>query len=161
MLPIDNTDLKIITLLQKSGRITNSSLASEVNLSTAATLERVRKLESREIITGYTALVCAKKLNLNFDFLVRVKLKGLTKANTAAFSKAITKIPQVTNCYQVMGDDADFIIRAVVDSISTYHDKIAYVLHETGLIESMQESLLLTSIKEDGLYLESIQNRRN
>lgn len=161
MLPIDNIDLKIISLLQKNGRITNSSLASEVNLSTAATLERVRKLENREIITGYTALICAKKLELNFDFLVRVKLKSLIKANIASFSKAISKIPQIISCYQVMDSKSNFVIRVVVDEISTYHEKVVYPLNDTGLVEVMYECLLLNSIKEAGLCLDNIQIKKN
>jgi Lrp/AsnC family leucine-responsive transcriptional regulator len=160
MLHIDNIDLKIKSLLQKNGRITNSSLASEVNLSTAATLERVRKLENREIITGYTALVCAKKLDLNFDFLVGIRLKGLIKANIASLSKTILKIPQITSCYQVMGDETNFIIRVVVSEINTYYEKVVYPLNDTGLVEFTHGCLLLNSIKETGLCLENIQIKK-
>lgn len=161
MLHIDNTDLKIISLLQKNGRITNSSLASEVNLSTAATLERVRKLENREIITGYTALICAKKLELNFDFLVGLKLKSLIKANIDSISKAIFKIPQIISCYQVMSDESNFIMRVVVDEINTYYSKVVYPLNDTGLVEFTHGCLLLNSVKGAGLYLDSIQIKKN
>ena len=55
MSSLDSIDLKILNLLQKNGRITNSSLASEIDLSTAATLERVRKLENKEIVKELVA----------------------------------------------------------------------------------------------------------
>jgi hypothetical protein len=100
-------------------------------------------------------------MDLNFDFFSRIKLKELTRANILAFSKAALKIQHITNCYQVMGDDTDFMIRSVVDSVATYHDKIIFVLYETGLVERITECSLLSILKEDGLYLENIQNRKN
>lgn len=155
MSPLDSIDLKILNLLQKNGRITNSSLASEVNLSTAATLERVRKLETREIISGYTSIISTEKLELNFDFFTKFKLKSLSKANIATISKAILKIPQICSCYQIMGKEANFIIRTVVDTIDKYHEKVLYPLCDTGLIDITEEYMVLDRVKENGPHIEN------
>lgn len=155
MSPLDSIDLKIINLLQKNGRITNSSLASEVNLSTAATLERVRKLENREIISGYTSIISAEKLELNFDFFTKFKLKILSKPNITTISKVILRIPQICSCYQIMGKEANFLIRTVVDTMNKYQEKVLHPLCETGLIDIMEEYMVLSRIKETGLHIEN------
>lgn len=59
---MDNTDLKIISLLQANGRIAMKDLAKEVNMSAPATAERVRKLEEAGVIKGYSADVDWEKL---------------------------------------------------------------------------------------------------
>ena len=47
---IDKTDLSILKILQKNGKITNVQLSHEIGLSPAPTLERVRKLENNGVI---------------------------------------------------------------------------------------------------------------
>ena len=54
---LDEKDARILEILQKDGRTTNVELARVVELTPSATLERVRKLEERGLIKGYTALV--------------------------------------------------------------------------------------------------------
>ena len=50
---IDKIDKKILAILQKNAKITNAKLSNEIGLSPAPTLERVRKLETQGIISGY------------------------------------------------------------------------------------------------------------
>ena len=57
-------DRQIVEILQEQGRISNVHLAERVGLSPPAVLERVRKLEEKEVITGYTALVDNKKVGM-------------------------------------------------------------------------------------------------
>jgi Lrp/AsnC family transcriptional regulator, leucine-responsive regulatory protein len=54
---LDDKDLKILEILQKDGRTTNVELARAVELTPSTTLERVRKLEERGLIRGYTAIL--------------------------------------------------------------------------------------------------------
>ncbi|HEX8117857.1 MAG TPA: Lrp/AsnC family transcriptional regulator, partial [Pyrinomonadaceae bacterium] len=61
---LDERDAKILEILQKDGRTTNVELARVVELTPSATLERVRKLEERGLIKGYTALLDPHALGL-------------------------------------------------------------------------------------------------
>ncbi|HSY62511.1 MAG TPA: winged helix-turn-helix transcriptional regulator, partial [Cytophaga sp.] len=54
---LDSIDKKILEILQANAKITNSQLATEIGLSPAPTLERVRKLENMGIIKSYHAEV--------------------------------------------------------------------------------------------------------
>ena len=53
----DLTDRKIISILQKDGRITMKHLAELINMSTPSTIDRVRRLEEAGVIKGYAAVV--------------------------------------------------------------------------------------------------------
>ena len=61
---LDSIDKKILNILQKNAKITNSKLSNEIGLSPAPTLERVRKLESNGIISGYHAKLNKSKIGL-------------------------------------------------------------------------------------------------
>lgn len=53
----DLTDRKIISILQKDGRITMKNLGELINMSTPSTIDRVRRLEEAGVIKGYAAVV--------------------------------------------------------------------------------------------------------
>ena len=83
---IDRTDKKILEILQKNAKITNAKLSKQIGLSPAPTLERVRKLESRGIISGYHAKLNMSKVGLGVSTFVMVSLKGHNKKKPSVFS---------------------------------------------------------------------------
>ncbi|MCW8840140.1 MAG: Lrp/AsnC family transcriptional regulator, partial [Gammaproteobacteria bacterium] len=62
---LDRYDRRILEALQKDGRISNQELAERIGLSPSPCLRRVRALEESGLITGYRALLDAKKLGLD------------------------------------------------------------------------------------------------
>lgn len=60
MAKLDNTDYKILEILQSDGRISYSDLAEKVSLSRAAVRERVNSMKESGIIRGFTAIIDAK-----------------------------------------------------------------------------------------------------
>lgn len=73
---IDEIDAKILELLQHHGRMKHSDVAEAVGLSISAVSERMRKLEERDVIEGYTAVVDAKRLRLDITAFIRVSVDG-------------------------------------------------------------------------------------
>ncbi len=73
---LDEIDAKILELLQRNGRMKRSDVAEEVDLSISAVSERMRKLEARNVIKGYTAVVDAKRLRLDITAFIRVSVDG-------------------------------------------------------------------------------------
>ena len=82
---IDKTDKKILEILQRNAKITNAKLSEEIGLSPAPTLERVRKLEAKGIISGYNAKLDMSKIGLGVSTFVMVTLKGHNKKNLVSF----------------------------------------------------------------------------
>ncbi|MCE3007730.1 MAG: Lrp/AsnC family transcriptional regulator [Bacteroidetes bacterium] len=135
---LDNIDLKILRILQQQGRITNVLLSSEIGLSPAPTLERVKKLEQAGYIQSYHARINPELLNLNVMIIVEISLNIHQDANIEAFMAEIRKIPEIVECYHVTGD-ADFLLKVFVRDMSEYqrlvNEKISKVPH-LGRIQS-------------------------
>jgi len=76
---LDETDKKILTELQKNGRLTNKELAERINLTTTPTLERVRRLEREGVIEGYSAKINRKavKKGLGIGLSCLMKMESM------------------------------------------------------------------------------------
>ena len=92
---LDNTDRKILEILQANSNITNAQLAKEIGLSPAPTLERVNKLETSGVIKSYHAVIDPACVGLGVSTFVMVTLKGHNKENIEKFIKAINMISEV------------------------------------------------------------------
>lgn len=153
---MDNIDIKILSHLQENGNMTNSELASHISLSSSATSDRVKKLEKNGYITGYTAFVSPKKLELEFEFLTKIKLKSRAKPNIDTFVRVVKNNNYISTCSQIISYDWNLIIGGTVKSADTYIDKVIYPLEETGLIEKLETSVVTEILKRSGLYVKDM-----
>ena len=101
---IDDTDRRILTLLQDNARISQSDIAKAVGLAPSAVMERIRKLETRGIITGYVALVDPHVVDQRMlaFVAVRTNVVGDEERQVAA---RLAAIPEVLEVHYVAGDD--------------------------------------------------------
>ena len=114
---IDKIDKKILEILQRNAKITNAQLSKEIGLSPAPTLERVRKLESKGIISGYNAKLDMSKIGLGVSTFVMVTLKGHNKKNLVSF---LDKIKDVKR-FQIKSGTILFILELIQEeNIQSY-----------------------------------------
>jgi uncharacterized membrane protein len=73
---LDAKDRQILQALQRNGRITNHALAEEVNLSPSPCLRRLRILEERGVIRGYSADIDPKQYGLSMMAFISIRLEG-------------------------------------------------------------------------------------
>jgi len=101
---IDDTDRRILTLLQDNARISQSDIAKAVGLAPSAVMERIRKLETRGILTGYVALVDPHAVDQRMlaFVAVRTRVVGDEEREVAA---RLAAIPEVLEVDYVAGDD--------------------------------------------------------
>ena len=71
---LDKADRHILRLLQEDGRISNADLARKVGLSPPSMLQRVRKLEQKKLVKGYTAVLDAEGLGFGLTVIAMVSL---------------------------------------------------------------------------------------
>ena len=100
---LDQTDLKILRILQQNARLTNKELAAQVNLSTTPVFERLKRLERNGYIKKYVAVLDAEKLNRGFIVFCNVKMRRLSKEIARDFMERMLNIPEVTECYNISG----------------------------------------------------------
>ena len=99
---LDPTDWAILAELQRDGRIALSELGRRVNLSASATTERVRRLESAGVITGYRAEVDLAKVGYAVLAVVRLKYPG---NRHEPLRTLIAGRPEILECLRTTGDD--------------------------------------------------------
>ncbi|HEU4561423.1 MAG TPA: Lrp/AsnC family transcriptional regulator, partial [Longimicrobium sp.] len=73
---LDETDMRLLEMLQEHGRTSQHDLAQAVGLSSPAVGERLRKLEERGIIRGFTAVVDPKLLGRDVTAFIFVGING-------------------------------------------------------------------------------------
>ncbi|MGL4310339.1 MAG: Lrp/AsnC family transcriptional regulator [Paracoccaceae bacterium] len=116
---IDATDRRILTALQKQGRISNAELSETVNLSPSACHRRVQRLEEEGYIAGYVALLDARKLNRPTTVFVEITLQGQADEVLDAFEKGVRRIPDVLECH-LMAGTADYLLKVVAQDTEDF-----------------------------------------
>ena len=150
---LDETDIKILRLLQDDARLTTRELAEKVNLSTTPVFERVKRLESGGFIRGYVAVLDAEKLNQGFQVFCSVKLKQMNRDVANSFVDVVRKIPQVRECYNVSGE-FDYLLKINAPDMKYYNDFIINVLGTIDQIGSILSTFVMKEIRHEiGLNL--------
>ena len=145
---IDNIDRKILRMLQENSKITNSYLSKQIGLSPAPTLERVRKLEKKGIISGYHAQLNLSKIGLGVSTFVLVSLKEHNKKNINIFLDKINKIKNVIECHHITGT-GDFILKVVSENIASYQKLMLDKVSEIEATDSLQSMVILSTFKDN------------
>ena len=109
---LDNIDIRILKILQKTGRMTNFDLSEEINLSSSACHRRVSRLEADKIIKHYVAILDPIKIGLSTTVFVEITLNGQTDEVLDKFEEEIKKIPNVLEC-NLMAGSADYLLKVV------------------------------------------------
>jgi len=143
---LDETDVKILNILQKNSNITTKELASKVNLSPTPVFERVKRIEKKGYITKYVAILNAEKLSRGFIVFCNIRLKQHSKELGMQFRNAIKNIDAITECYNISGD-FDFLVKIHVENMSHYQDFVLNTLGEIDNIGSLQSHFVMGEIK--------------
>ncbi|MCF1465044.1 Lrp/AsnC family transcriptional regulator [Agrobacterium vitis] len=116
---LDDIDRRILKALQRNGRIQNVELAKEVGLSPSPCLRRVKLLEEAGIISRYVAVLDQMKIGLTLSMFARVWLTSQDAETIDLFIAAMSKLPEVVECYIMLGE-SDALLRVVVSDLDSY-----------------------------------------
>jgi Lrp/AsnC family leucine-responsive transcriptional regulator len=100
---IDAIDARILTILQENARTSNAEIARQVDLAPSAVFERIRKLEERGVIEGYTARVNPNAVGL--PLLAFIFVRDEERPGEEITSHLIAEIPEVLEVHHVAGED--------------------------------------------------------
>ncbi|MCU1480016.1 MAG: Lrp/AsnC family transcriptional regulator [Subtercola sp.] len=106
---LDDIDTQLVALLRANGRMPNSRLAEAVGIAQSTCITRVRSLEDRGVITGYTARTSPAALGLSLQALISVSIRSGARRGIAAFSTEIRALPEVVELF-FLGGAEDFVI---------------------------------------------------
>lgn len=142
---LDATDRRILTVLQKEGRISNAELSERVNLSPSACHRRVQRLEAEGFIAGYVALLDARRIGKPTTVFVEITLNGQSDEVLEAFEKAVARIPDMLECH-LMAGAADYLLKlAAADTEDFARIHRRYLARLPG-VAKMQSSFALRTV---------------
>ena len=141
-------DRQIVEILQEQGRIPNVQLADRVGLSPPAVLERVRKLEEKGVITGYTALVDHRRVGMGAVSFVAVSLNLHQKDSMENFHAFVGECSSVRECYHIAGTD-DYLLKVYTRDIDDYENFLLHSLTRIKGIDRVKTMFVLSTLKRD------------
>lgn len=116
---LDRIDRRLLQLLQRDGRITNTELAEQVGLSQSACLRRVQRLEREGVIEGYGAVLNAAAVGRATTVFIEISLNSQSEAALDAFERAASASPDILECH-LMAGDYDYLLRVAVADSADY-----------------------------------------
>lgn len=116
---LDRTDLRILEVLQREGRITNAELAERVSLSPSPCLRRLQRLEHSGVIAGYTAYLDPKRVGLGLQAFVRIQLEQHDAEAIARFVERVASWAEVVECHALTGD-MDYLLHVHVQDLDHF-----------------------------------------
>jgi DNA-binding Lrp family transcriptional regulator len=148
---LDRIDLRILSHLQKFGRVTNVELAAVVGLSASPCLVRVRRLEKAGYIAGYGAHIQMEKLgDIQFVF-TEVTLSDHRATDFLRFESAIRKVDEIEECHLVSGGH-DYLLKFVTANVAQYQAIIERLLALNVGIEKYFNYAVIKSIFTKQFY---------
>ena len=150
--PIDAIDQRILSALQKDGRLTNVQLADKIGLSESACLRRVRLLEQNGIIDRYVMLIDQAAIGKPGNVFVRVTLEGQQLEKLQSFEKEIGQVKEVMECY-LMSGDSDYLLRVIIRDNEDYmrlHNRLTSI---PGVLRVQSSFALKTVLKKTEMPL--------
>jgi len=137
---LDDIDRQILDLLQRDARMTNAAIAAEVGLTAPSVFERVRKLEQRGVICGYTININPAALGKTMTAFIRVNAAFDERYDAGV--AAISEDADVLECYGVAGEDC-LIIKTVVSDPA----ELNVLLHRIRGHVSVQHSVTMIALQ--------------
>lgn len=145
IMDIDATDRRILTVLQKEGRITNAELSERINLSPSACHRRVQRLEEDGYIAGYVALLNTRKMARPTTVFVEITLQGQADDVLDHFEREVAKVPDIMECH-LMAGSADYLLKVLVQDTDDFARIHRQYLARLPGVAQMQSSFALRTV---------------
>jgi Lrp/AsnC family leucine-responsive transcriptional regulator len=142
----DETDRKLLGLLQQDSKQTNKALSHKLNLSVTAVYERIRKLEKNGIISQYVALVDKRKVEKDFVAFCHIKLVQHTQDYVVKFERDVKQLDEVLECYHLSGD-YDYLLKVLVKDMKAFREFMVEKLTKIDHIGSTHSTFMINEVK--------------
>jgi len=145
LIELDDIDRRILRALQDNARISNVELARTVGLSPSPCLRRVKTLEDSGVIQRHVSLLDQTVVGFPVSVFVSVTLERQVESALEQFEAAISKRPEVMECYLMTGD-ADYLLRVVTSDLASYERFLVDHLTRIPGVNSIKSSFALKQV---------------
>lgn len=143
---LDETDRKILRILQRNSDLTVKELAAKLHLSTSPTFERQKQLERDGYIERYMAVVNPHKVGNGIMVLCNIRLKQHSQELIQEFMNVVQNLEEITECYNTSGD-YDFLIKVYAHDMKSYQQFMLNTLGTINCIGSLHSIFVIDETK--------------
>ena len=142
---INELDAHILTILQRNSRTSNAEIARQVGLAPSAVFERIRKLEEKGIVQGYTARIDPHAVGLGLVAFTFVRSND--RPGGIRTAELLAEIPEVLEVHHVAGEDC-FLVKVRAPDTEALGRLLRERLGKISTITSTRTTIVLESVKE-------------
>ena len=143
---INSIDREILKLLQENARIPNSEIAKRLKKAPSAIWERIKKLEDRGIIQGYTTIVNPEAANLNILAFVTIGINTTNWSDSCC--DALKAIPNIEELHEVVDQDS-YLAKVRVKDMQELSEVLKIKIAEIPEVKSTKTMMVIRAIKEN------------
>jgi Lrp/AsnC family transcriptional regulator, leucine-responsive regulatory protein len=142
---IDDVDTKILTILQSEGRTSNAEISRQVGMVSSAVYERIKKLEERGVIAGYSARVQPSAVELRL--LAFVFLRADEEVGSVQVGERLARIPEVLEVHHIAGEDG-YLVKVRAQDTETLGRLLRDSFGAIPGVRSTRTTVVLQTVKE-------------
>ncbi|NOZ67473.1 MAG: Lrp/AsnC family transcriptional regulator [Alphaproteobacteria bacterium] len=142
---MDKLDQKILDLLQQDAMVPVAEIAEQVGSSKSVCWRRIQRLQDDGIIKSRVALLDPNKVGLDIILFAQVKMTAHGR-RLPNFIEIIKDIPQILECYTLMGN-VDFLLKIVVKDIQEYENLWWHHLSQIEGVQEISSTIAMTAVK--------------
>ncbi|MGY3562598.1 Lrp/AsnC family transcriptional regulator [Bradyrhizobium sp. USDA 4463] len=142
---MDETDRKLLNLIQHDAALSLDELSERAGLSRNACWRRIKRLEDDGIIKGRVTLLDASRINVGLTAFIALRTTEHSASWLAQFSNAVRDIPEIIGVYRMTGD-VDYLLQAVIPDVAAY-DRLYQRLIGRITLADVSSSFVMQEIK--------------
>lgn len=149
---IDELDLQLLDALQRNARSTFTELGTIVGLRAPAVHDRVKRLEQRGFIRGYSAHLDPVRLGLHLTAFVSC----YTSPDCAYddFTRTLSEMPEICEVHSVAGEES-FVCKVVTRSTEHLDELLARLKGTPGMARTRTTIVLSVPFERGGVTVRS------
>jgi Lrp/AsnC family leucine-responsive transcriptional regulator len=147
---LDDIDIRILGLLQDDCRTSLARIGEAVGLSAPAVLERIKKLEAADIVSGYRAILDARRLGLDVAAFIGVIISHPKLIGD--FERQVVALDDVLECHHVTGEYT-LLLKVKTENTSSLERLISQIRSLDGVARTETMVVLSTHVERVQLAL--------
>lgn len=145
---LDDTDIRLLTALQRDATLTSDALGRLLNLSSSQVGRRRQRLEGEGYIQGYRARLAPLKLGLQVQAFISVQMATHAPDKVKTFTRTLETRSEVTSVWTLTGE-ADYLLRVYCDDLEALNTLIHQVLLPNPAVARVQSQIVMDQLKAD------------
>tara|TARA_B110001454_G_scaffold210691_1_gene225473 strand:- start:1058 stop:1516 length:459 start_codon:yes stop_codon:yes gene_type:complete len=147
---LDAKDIQILRLLLNNARLSNKEIAAKIEIAQSSTHDRIKKLTQKGYFKGSFAHIDQKKLGLNIEVMLAIKLNKQHRSIIADFIEKASQFPGVLQLFHMAGKN-DFILHIGVKDSDELRGFILDRLSTLDYIQSTETTMILHNEKVNNI----------